>query len=99
LSVVAKRNAGQGIKREQRPSLSQGDGPGIRCSATSRTNGKVERVEVREQNRDQQKNGILGSSLPQTVPDSGDTEGRGRRRLTEGLKDGEVSLLRTADEG
>lgn len=33
------------------------------------------------------------------MPDSGDTEGHGRSSLTEDLKDGKVSLLRTSDEG
>lgn len=56
-------------------------------------------MEVREQNRDQQKNGILGSLLPQAVPDSGDTQGHGRSSFTEDLKDGKVSLLMTSDEG
>lgn len=56
-------------------------------------------MEVREQNRDQQKNGILGSLLPQAMPDSGDTEGHGRSSLTEDLKDHKMSLLRTSDEG
>lgn len=43
-------------------------------------------MEVREQNRDQQKNGILGSWLPQAMPDSSDTEGHGRRSLKGGFK-------------
>lgn len=56
-------------------------------------------MEVGEQNRDQQKNGVLGSRLPQAMPDRDDTEGHGRRSLTEDLKDGEVSLLRTSGKG
>lgn len=56
-------------------------------------------MEVKEQNRDQQKNGIFGSWLPQAMPDSSDTEGHGRRSLTEDLKDGKVSLLRTSGKG
>lgn len=56
-------------------------------------------MEGREQNRDQQKNGILGSWLLQAMPDSGDTEGHGRRSLTQDLKDGKVSLLRTSGKG
>lgn len=56
-------------------------------------------MEVREQNRDQQKNGILGSWLPQAMPGSSDMEGHGRRSLPEDLKDGKVSLLRTSGKG
>lgn len=56
-------------------------------------------MEVREQNRDQQKNGSLGSWLPQAMPDGGNTEGHGRRNLTEDLRDGKVSLLRTSGKG
>ena len=48
---------------------------------------RLEWMEVREQNRHQQKNGILGSSLPQAMPDGGDTESQGRSSLTEDLKD------------
>lgn len=56
-------------------------------------------MEAREQNRDQQKKGILGSWLPQAMPASGDTEGHGRRSFTEDLKDGKVALLRTSGKG
>lgn len=53
----------------------------------------------REQTRDQQKNRVLGSALPQAMPGGGDTGSWQKQADWGELKDRQESLLRTSDEG